>query len=328
VTDTKPQREKSPRILAALEGQFRPKRYHREATLRPATPLPANLVGFVTRSLPTWDWTADERPAEDIVRLDGNGAWIAAASSVQIGMEQLTRTGKMPMEQFLKDRAPGYYQVRVWNAIHPHNACAGPLVEPDPSLDLHSWSDRRFVSPLGRERDGFVWICEPTLKLLTELQADDEWWGALDIVDSWTAETKTDLRDWTSWVDAQRLELKSRADEGAEDARETFKLRYAQAVQMLGGATDEKTGRDKCLVKRPDWYHAIIAQHRANQWRKTWRAIKAEVPVVAVGGNDEIHVTRTGYDMLREMAKPPIRLHPTALGAYDVKGIDIHQGRG
>jgi hypothetical protein len=306
-------REKSPRLLAALESTHCPSIYGRQARLRPKQELPQSLLSQYR--IPRWDWTAFDAPAGDVIRLDGNADHLSAAASVRVAMEQLEHTGKMPADKFAK--APGFYLIRAWDHIHPANVMSPHR---DPSLDLHSWSDRRFCSPLGRDLDAFVWVAEPTLSRLHELQRDDEWWGELTIHDSWTCEDKVSLQTWTKWVDAQRMALKADPDRAEELA--AFKLAYSQAVQMIAGAVDKATGKDKCLIRRPDWYAAIRAQQRANQHRKVWNAIKRGVPIVSVGGNDEIRTTPTGIMLLETMDKPPIRLHPTALGAYKVKEGD------
>ena len=270
-TDVVEESAPGPRLLALLEGECLPTVHGRKAYRRPPA-LPEHVLRGART--PAWNWTYRgpdrESMGDDLVHLDVNAAYLAAASSVRVARDELRHTG--PWIRY--DRHPGFYQLMI---------------------DQDAWQDTRFVSPLGQgvHRD-VVWLAEPTVTLLQELVRADMW-PALTIIDSYTSSEKVPLTKWTDRLRAMRVELIEANDGAGYDA---FKLAYSQAVQML-------KGHKFCQIARPDWYHAIHAQHTANTWRKVWKCVDAGCGPVAAGATDRLTFTREAF-MATQAASPTL----------------------
>lgn len=293
------QEEKAPRLLALLEGAYLPTARGRRAYKRP--PQPPDEVLRSVRT-PAWNWTYHgpdvaeklaQGLADGVVNLDANAAYVTSASSVSIARDQLERTG--PLDAY--HRWPGFYQVEL-----------GPQ---DP---WQEWGDTRLMSPLGQGVwRPVVWLSEPTVTLLTDLAQKDRW-PSVTIMDSWTSPEKARLTAWTDQLRAMRTELITLGDT-AGYAR--FKIAYSQAVQMV-------KGHKLCEIQRPDWYHAIHAQHTANLWRKAWNCVKAGHGPLSSGRVDALTFTRSDLDALQNLTPPPLRIDQSGLAFGTFK--EVRQG--
>jgi hypothetical protein len=227
------------KALAMLEGKFAPT-YHGRA---PLWRLKAKAPKFALKPedvhTPAWKW---QRPAVgNLYDLDGNAAWLTAASSVSVAHGALERSGAL-------------------DATEPRAARPGLFL-----VDVHHWNEEQLPHPLGtnvtRHTGSRVWVAHPVLRLLMELERDG-YLPPLEIHDSWTAVDGPDgkaisvrFRAWTTHISMDRcaaLDALAAAPEGSEeqllarDQYEGIKLGYAQAVQMMGG-------HKLCQVARPDW---------------------------------------------------------------------------
>jgi hypothetical protein len=282
--------EKDPKYIPA-RGRRRADGSVREPFWRPAPPPITSDV-----HIPRWNsWTFTALPGlgEPMATLDANAGYLAAASSVTVAHGALKHTGRHPHMTGTTPH-PGYYLV-----TNP------------------GWWHHQIVSPLGQDvPDTRVWIPHPTLSVLLQRQEEGHWPDVV-VHDSYTSEDPgVRLRSWTTRLNAMRAEL---IDQGKPPAYEDFKTAYSQAVTMM------LTG-DKCQTRRPDWTHAILAQHAANMWRKSWRLTEAGHDVIRLGNVDEITLSAGDLAALisRAEANPArtvVRIDQSGrtLGSFKVK---------
>lgn len=297
--------------LSLLENKAKPLLNGREPFWRaPLTPPSRDVL------IPSWTWTgihaADELPeGERPITLDINGAFLAAAGAVQIAHAHLIHAGPVDATRFPGPRFetavwPGYYRVRV-----PHWAFSATL-----------------VSPLGTSErakpDAQVWVAHPTLVLLLEL-LDQGSLGDLEITDAWVTKDnrRTDFRDWQKQLKAAREPLMDATAFEHPDGRpgdctcdpcaryNAFKEGYGAAFSMM------LTG-EKCRTRRPDWAHAVYAQHAAAAWRKAWK-LSTLGPVLSMGSVDEITVLHGDLLKAIQSVQPPVRWDPTGRRLGHVK---------
>lgn len=285
------------RALALLEGPYAPKVGRREPFWRPRRPK-------YTRSIctPAWSWESVRKTesGQQLVDVDVNGAYLAAASSAIFAHGALEPTGPSP-----RIGAPGYYLI-----------------------DAHPWAGGGIVSPLGTaELPDRIWVAHPTMMLLSELAAEG-YWPAVTIRDSYTASVPCRLRKWAERVRDDRahaLELirgshpDSPERSQAEQTYQAIKDGYSIAVQMMLGKSEE--GEHKARILRPDWYHTIHAQHAASTWRKAWRCVLHGNSPAAMGSVDELTFTAEDYDALITADVLKIDQTGRQLGAFKVKAI-------
>lgn len=307
---TNREKTRSPRLLAALEGEYAPTKHSRKAYLRPPA-LPEQLLKSVL--VPGWGW---ERPGPDDGRprvvLDGNGDWLGAASTVTVAFNELTHTGPLPRY----DAVPGYYRIALTNRRTSMRLGGIGYTE----VRETDWPRWDIPHPLGTTvPDGETWVAHTTLEYLMELEQLHMWSGDLSILDSWTDRKDEGVRlsKWVGYVNAGRKELKAAGPDMADQLAD-WKVSYAQAIQMLVAGENED-GTSRCLVRRPDWYHAIRGQHRATQHRKVRNLVEAGYEVVEVGHMDQITLPSDQFRILeRDEKQKLIRLDPVELGAYKV----------
>jgi hypothetical protein len=283
------------RLLALLEKNeaMMPKRHGREPFWRPKPP-PAAAECHV----PRWDWEAPilTPVGTPMVDLDVNAGYLSAASSVAVGHGALEHTKMRPHRSAGGKPNPGYYLV-----------------------DAYYWGMySAIISPLGDIEEGAqVWVTQPTLLLLDQLHEEGHWPtpGVL-VHDSWTAEHSVRLRTWTTHLQEWRSVL---IDQGKGPVYEDFKTAYSSAIAMM------LTG-DKCATRRPDWSHAIVAQHAANTWRKGWRSWQMGHGPIAMGDTDELTFTYDDYIALGAAAHDnpkttPFRMDQSgkSLGSLKIK---------
>jgi hypothetical protein len=259
---------------------------------------------------PEWNWTGPARELYDdatATLLDCNGAFLAPLSGTEMARDALGHTGplaSMTSRQVL----PGYY--RIGSA---------------------PWTDKRIVSPLGQGKIGpQVWVAAPTLVLLLELQEAGRW-PEIEIFDSWTCSFKMRMSKWAEWLRGVRL-LAMDTDaqwiaQGAdpdvvrrEGAVIAVKDGYGAAFQMMMQESHPGEPR-KSGVFRPDWYQAVRSQHRANMWRKAWKAVQAGIPILSMGTVDEIEIPSDIVIQLIDMPDAPLKIDVTGrqLGSFKVK---------
>lgn len=256
---------------------------------RPAEFDPTMLVE------PAWAWRRTPRPGdrtEDaIVILDAIGAYLASASSVEVAHDALTHTGVREPDR----NAVGYWLV-----------------------DLPPWQGHTMPPPWGDRQlpDGPVVIAAPTMRVILDLaDAKQPACDRPEVLDSWLGAVPMRLRKWTDIVAAARLDA-IRAGDGV--MYEAVKTGYSQAVTLM--ITGEKS-----KVHRPDWGHAIHAQHAANFWWKSWRAVQAGYAPVGMSRVDELALTRhDATDIWTRQANQlqvPLHIDPTGqrLGAFKPK---------
>lgn len=291
------------RFLADLEKRFAPKR---RSTIngrtgmhppywRPTMPGAMELV----RSASGWSWSREYDG--ETTTLDRSGAWISAASSVDVAHGALEHTG--PGDH----KRPGIYKV----AVYPWNE-EGP-------------------NPLGDVLDGEseVWITWPRFGLLLEL-ADAGRWPDAVCLDSYTGEPVR-LRDWATHVNGARVDAINRY--GRDSAEyDAVKVNFSQAVTLMTGVRDPGHPRTypKSPIHRADWGYSIQDQGAVTLWR--WqddcRKVAPEFPPVALRSVDELVIPSEALSIVTTKERPggrkPLQLDPTGtkLGTFKVKGAE------
>lgn len=280
---------------------------HAPRTSRRPTPYWAPKAPTCWRQVkePTWHWVTPLRDLlEDRTVLDCNGAFLAPLSGTQMARDALEHTGAVSMAE-ARQVLPGYYLI---------NSAAWGL-------------DKRIVSPLGQASlPAQFWAAAPTVQLLLEL-SEDGFWPGVTVYDSWTCAATFRMSKWAAWLKSVRLLAMSNDDEyvrqnpdAPREAALSVKRGYAKAFQLMVQEAEPGKPR-KSKVFRPDWYHAVRTQHRANMWRKAWKCVNAGVPVTYMGNVDEIELPTDMVEQIIDMTMPPIRIDLTGrdLGAFKIK---------
>lgn len=291
----------NPRMFAALrilETVAMPTLYGRGPLRRAPEAVDPHKV-----FIPSWNWSADHRelPEGEVpVTLDCNGAFLAAAGSVQVAHSELKHTGELD----------------AWN-MQPRYVWPGYYL-----IDNFRWAfDASIVSPLGNTAKlpdhARVWVAAPTLVLLLELLAEGTI-GDVIISDSWTSERRCDFREWVKRLKVARnglLDNIAKAD--TDETIRAAKARYKAFKEGYGAAFSMMLTGEKCKFRRPDWTHQVYAQHAATSWRKAWR-FSAGAPLLAMGNVDTMTVLEADLRKAVLSAKPPIKLDPSGrlLGHY------------
>lgn len=273
------------RVLRDLEGPLAPRKRGRDPYWRCPMPPPV----WKAHILRGFAWKTKRKVCGESIVLDLNGAWLAAASSVEVVHGEFSHTGPCAFE-----RRPGYYQVRVY-----------------------PWHDKTMPSPLGQPRADAdtVWVPEPTMRLLHGLTASDRWPEA-EILDSWTGDGVR-LRRWAEAVRDQRADaLVNHGRDSAEYI--AIKKGFGEALSlMIGGGVPR---RWRCKAARPDWTHAIQAQATANLWHKTdifRRVLPAGRGPIAVRNVDELVVPIVPDDLREYIDNSGLRL-----GLFKIKRVE------
>ena len=267
------------RALALLEGDYAPKVQRRDPYWRPRMPK-------ITRSVRTPMWSFESASKTDgtrqLVDIDRNGSYVAAASSATFAHGALEPTG--PMEIGDRPVPPGYYLI-----------------------DTHSWAGGGIPSPLGTaDLPARIWAAHPTVGLLRDLSLEG-YWPAVEIHDSYTAAVPCRLRKWAERVRDDRAhalecirgthpDTPERA--AAEQTYQAIKDGYSIAVQMMFGKAEGAEQEHKARILRPDWYHTIHAQHAASVWRNAWACVLYGHHPARMGSVDEITFTAEDFDAL------------------------------
>lgn len=279
--------------LRLLEKSTPPLYRGRQPYWTPAIPAPATEC-----LIPSWNWRSihDVPEGQETVTLDVNGAYLAGAGGARIAHSQLEHTGRPRPGQSLDPRTlpPGYYRIMV-----PYWAFSGTIVSPlgdSPALD------DPFAS---------IWIAAPTLELLLELE-DEGSLGGIEILDSYTATTCTDLRGWVERLKVVRNGHLDRIDGAQTDAaRAAYKAQYQAFKDGYSAALSMMLTGTKCRTRRPDWTHTVHARFAAATWRKAWRYGYTGSVVVAMGSTDQITVLKDELPAAMSRTQPPFRIDPT-----------------
>jgi len=286
---------RSPRILAALEGEYAPvRRRQREPYWRP--PLPG--MTFAADVITSWEW---ERPySGEVAVLDRSGSFVAAASSVLVAHGKLEHTG--PCEF---DNRPGYYRVQV----HPWHE-SGSIPHP-----LGEWGSRQAE----------VWVPAPAVALLRDLATAGRW-PDVAVLDSYTGDGVR-LSKWAEFVNTLRAEAITEHGRDS-DQYAAVKTGFGQALALMLGRQGDGGRREwHCKARRPDWTHAIQAQSAATLWR--WaddcRQVAPDLGPVALRNVDELVIPQAALEVVtttkRSGGRAPLGIDPAGikLGTFKVK---------
>lgn len=292
------------RLLSALEGPYSPRRRDENGTLRSPywrPPLPG--MTFAANVVSSWGWNRPYTGPAAV--LDRSGAFVAAASSVEVAHGALQHTG--PLKEF--DGRPGYYL-----------------------LDVHPWPEEDALPhPLSGfgARQAQVWVPAPTVALLRSLEREQRW-PDVTVLDSYTA-APVRLRDWATYVN--QLRATAIQDFGRDsDQYGEVKDAYGQALSlMLGSPTEHGAQREwRCRAQRPDWTHHIQAQASATLWR--WaddcRKLAPDLPPVALRNVDELVIPHEALTIVtttpRSGGRAPLHIDPDGLklGSFKIKALD------
>jgi hypothetical protein len=254
-----------------------------------------------------WHW---EREYDGPVTvLDKSGAWIAAASSVEVAHGALDHTGACEFTG-----RPGYYLITVypWTETGmPH-----PLSLPDTAPQ---WSP-------GDQ----VWVPAPTVALLRDLVEAGRW-PDVDVIDSYTS-PGVRISEWTRHVN----ELRTYAVRtyGRDSAQyEAVKRQYGQTMSLMVGRPKENgIGREWSFgIQRPDWTHAIQAHAAAMLWRRAdqCRQVAPDAAPVSLRHVDELVIPSAALEAVTTTpppgaARPAITIDPEGLDlrSFKVKAAD------
>lgn len=301
------------RLPDALEKSHAPMRRGDDGKMhypywRPELPGITDLVEIVDG----WQWEREyDGPT---VRLDKSGAWVAAASSVEVGFGALEHTGEIEFEG-----RPGYYLVDIY-----------PWAEtgmPHP-LDLTEWGTHQV--------GGQIWLPAPTVALLRDLVEEDRW-PDVAVANSYTASSGVRLNEWTKHVNELRayaIRKYGRAEHGGDgDRYEAVKRSYGQTMSMMLGTMKENgVGRRwKFGINRPDWTHMIQAHAAAMLWRRADQCRKAvpDLGPVALRSVDEMFIPAEALEILTTQIpagrdRPIIKIDPEGidLRSFKIKADD------
>lgn len=275
--------------IRIMERQTQPLKFGREPYWRaPIVPASAEV------HIPTWSWTTphDLPEGEPVAVFGINGGYLAAMGDVAIAHSHLRHTGPLSALPPVNEIAPGYYQISV-----PHWAFSGTIVHPlgrSPRLEGES-----------------LWITAPTLILLLELE-DEGHLGLFRILDSWTADTVTDLTSWAVRLRSLRTELLDLRDIAQTDAaRAHASKRLAAFEESYTDALDMMLTGQECHTRRPDWAHTVYAHHAASIWRAAWRWTDSGRPLAAMPAVGEIAVLSTDVGTVLSRPTPPFKIDPS-----------------
>jgi hypothetical protein len=145
--------------------------------------------------------------------------------------------------------------------------------------EFEPWTDERLPDPVGypkshnEEQPKWAtdsgktvrWVTGPTMDLLTQLR-DEGLHGGYKVYDAWTGPAVRVLRPVYERFKAAWLAPEVQPDPARPDWRvnqvvqATYKRLYSETYGMFNHPGSH--------VERPDWHYAIVAQFRANLWRK------------------------------------------------------------
>jgi hypothetical protein len=163
-----------------------------------------------------------------------------------------------------------------WSLRHSGRIEFSPKLAGWWKVKLGPWHHGRIPAPAG-PGDDERWVTTPTLILLAELLDQGGAFQAFEILDSWTGAGKRVLRGWSETLEstyqlarlcAERTDDPTGLDQDGTAVMAAVKVAYKEGLGLLN--------RDGNAVYRPDWHYAIIAQARANLWRRMWSVGRTE----------------------------------------------------
>lgn len=194
----------------------------------------------------------DERTAAELHAYDVNGNYLAACSSIELGLGAWEELGDGRTSIAVNPRIPGYWLCRLLPPGDPRL--------PDP------------LDPAGRARDRDRWLATPTAELAVELGRVQSVLHAV----IWPERSRV-LAPWYERIRDARTSLAAaavtigergelRADSETRPAlvalravKDAANLTIGQLAAHFRSVGDE--------LYRPDWRHAVIARARANLYR-------------------------------------------------------------
>lgn len=284
------------RLLAALETTHLPMRRGEDGRMRKPFMRPQHPgITFAAHVVTGWAWS---RPFDGPVSvLDRSGAWIAAASSVEVGHGELKQTGEIEFEG-----APGYYQII-----------------------RHPWTETRLPDPLSGAGGDTLWVPGPTVGLLAGLVAEGRW-PDVSILDAYTS-VGVRLRKWTDYVNKLREVAITKYGRDSNQYTEV-KTNFGEAMSLMLGAPTVPR-KWKCGLQRPDWVHSIQSQASATLWRWADDCLKMapELGPVSLREVDELLIPSAAVEIVTATERPggrsPMVIDPDGikLGSFKVKAV-------
>ncbi len=203
-------------------------------------------------------WVSPQTPMGGVLlRLDRNGSFPSACSSVPVAPNALIHTG--PQDLYDSSRA-GIY-----------------------CIECPAWDISKFPHPLGKIAKGKepgdpVWISTPHMRLLDQL-ASSHRIPRVAIMDSWTGRGNGSLFEhFYKEARAKRIELV----EGDEDEYVAYKRSVSIALRYLW--PKKKAGP----IWRPDWRVSVVAEASVRHWAVADRAVAAGATLVSMSNTDEV----------------------------------------
>ena len=247
--------------------------------------------------------TPDERAAKYLHSYDKNGAWLGAAANLALGYGEPEHV--VPPNMTADDlKLPGYFRVHLSERWQPVPAARLPLPP---------------ILPRPRRGSSLVWITQPMLALLREMDAD------MGITEAWVwSTTHKPLTPWQKRLRDARAALMADEAPAARIALGAVKMTYTHTLGRLGskGTDGGLIGTD---LYRPDWMQHNRALANANMHRQLWRMVTADgVYPFAVGGQDCFYVVSDEPDPIK--AAPASLKLGGALGQWKVKDAGVPLG--
>ena len=214
---------------------------------------------------------------------------LRAAGEVHLAIDKLAPTQGSVM--LVGRNRPGYYRITV-----PH---------------WNLWD--RMPHPVGNARPGAdAWVTNPTVDLLFEV-AQLGLIAEPDVHAAWVSETGG--RVLRSWSETLSKALKVAGQFPDPAVFKTLKAHYKAGVGMLTKSSSR--------IFRPDWDHNIVAQSRADLWRKVWTEGQAHDHwPVHVGETDTVTYASDNPDPLEAWPATFKRAQLVYEGSADEAGIE------
>lgn len=173
-------------------------------------------------------------------------------------------------------------------------------------VELSPWPWADLPDPAGystrREHDGTArWLTTPTVKLLDDL-TDSGHYGGFSVLDSYVGKGRPIFREWNR-------DLEQLYRDGTPEMRAAVKAAGRETIGLLNSPTYS--------TRRPDWHYAVIAQARANLFRKIRKAWEDGAAPLAV----DTDCVWYGSD-----DPDPVTARPAAFALGDGPGQLKHKG--
>jgi hypothetical protein len=203
-----------------------------------------------------------ERPIPiggQLLRIDRNGSFPSACSSVRVAPNVLVHTG--PLEAYDGSRAGIFLIERV------------------------QWRDDKVPHPLGRiveHGDGPDWITTPHMAMLVKLAMAGRI-AMPKILDSWTGRGNGSLFEHF-YKEARAERAKLAGDPEQQEAYAAYKTRVSTALRLLW----PKKARSPFW--RPDWRLSVVAEAAVRHWLRADEAVRlgaGEIELVRFSNVDE-----------------------------------------